>query len=70
MFHIYGVIDCFLSGINERFLFSTLNWKPPTLSELTPYLISLGLTHFGSEASNNFLITPVLLKVIPLFPET
>ena len=28
------------------------NWRPPSLSELTPYWISLGLTHLGMEASN------------------
>ena len=28
------------------------NWRPPSLSELIPYQISLGLTHLGSEASN------------------
>ena len=28
------------------------NWRPPSLSELTSYWISLGLTHLGSEASN------------------
>ena len=26
-------------------------WSPPSLSELTPYYISLGLTHLGLEAS-------------------
>ena len=41
-----------------KFLFIVLiggikldNWRPPSLSELTPYLIPLGLTHLGSEAS-------------------
>ena len=28
------------------------NWTSPNLSKLTPYQISSGLTHFGSEASN------------------
>ena len=26
-------------------------WKPPSLSELTPMLINMGLTHLGSKAS-------------------
>ena len=26
-------------------------WRPPSLSELTPYWIPLGLTHLGSEVS-------------------
>ena len=26
------------------------NWRPPSLSKLTPYRISLGLTHLASEA--------------------
>ena len=30
----------------------TFIWRPPSLSELTPYCISLGLTHLGSEGSN------------------
>ena len=28
-----------------------LIWKPPSTSELTPYQLSSGLTHLGSEAS-------------------
>ena len=31
---------------------SKYNWRPLSLSDLTSYLISLGLTHLGSEASN------------------
>ena len=31
--------------------FSNPKWRPPSLSELTPYEISLGLTHQGSETS-------------------
>ena len=30
----------------------TNKWGSPSLSELTPFQISLGLTHFGSETSN------------------
>ena len=26
-------------------------WRPPSLSELTPMIFDMGLTHFGSEAS-------------------
>ena len=26
-------------------------WRPPGLSELTPMIFNIGLTHFGSEAS-------------------
>ena len=29
------------------------NWRPPSLSELTPMLFNTGLTHLGSEASNS-----------------
>ena len=29
-----------------------LIWKPPSTSELTPYQLSSGLTHLGSEACN------------------
>ena len=32
------------------FNFKTKFW-PPSLSELTPFLIPLGLTHLGTEAS-------------------
>ena len=31
--------------------FNRIKWRPPSLSESTPYWISLGLTHLGSEAS-------------------
>ena len=30
------------------------NWRPPSLSELTPMIFVMGLTHLGSEASNSF----------------
>ena len=26
-------------------------WRPPSLSELTPMIFDMGLTHLGSEAS-------------------
>ena len=29
-----------------------LNWRPPSLSELTPMVFNTGLTQLGSEASN------------------
>ena len=29
-----------------------LNWRPPSLSELTPMKFNTGLTHLGSETSN------------------
>ena len=28
------------------------NWRAPSLSELTPMILNMGLTHLGSEASN------------------
>ena len=28
------------------------NWRPPSLSGLTPMVFNTGLTHLGSEASN------------------
>ena len=28
-------------------------WRPPSLSGLTPIIFNRGLTHLGSEASNN-----------------
>ena len=30
------------------------NWRPPNLSELTPIIFNMELTHFGLEASNYF----------------
>ena len=39
------------SMITPLYLRSTHMWRPPRLSELTPYQISLGLTHLGLEAS-------------------
>ena len=35
-------------------------WRPPSLSELTPYQITSGLTHLGSEAS-------IYTKVLSLY---
>ena len=32
--------------------FAKFKWRPPSLSELTPYYIQI-LTHLGSEASKN-----------------
>ena len=29
-----------------------INWRPPSLSELTSMIFDIGLTHLGSEASN------------------
>ena len=31
----------------------TIKWRPPSLSELTPMVFNMGLTHFGSEASKS-----------------
>ena len=36
-------------------------WRPPSLSELTPYQITSGLTHLGSEASKYCLIQKLLV---------
>ena len=33
-----------------------IDWRPPSLSELTPYQISLGLTYLGSESSKYLAI--------------
>ena len=33
--------------------FFMFKWKPPSLNDLTPYFISLGLTHLVSEASKS-----------------
>ena len=41
------------------------NWRPPSVSEFTPYQISLGLTHFGSEASIS--LWPKLLEIDQVF---
>ena len=30
---------------------SGIMWRPPSLSELTPMILNMGLTHLGSEAS-------------------
>ena len=31
-----------------------INWRPPSLSELTPYQISLWLTHLGSAEASKY----------------
>ena len=38
-----------------------INWRPPSLKELTPYLIPSELTHLGSEATN--YIIKMLIKL-------
>ena len=40
--------------INDRRVMccNLMNWRPLSLSELTPYQIPLGLTHLGLETSN------------------
>ena len=32
-------------------LITSYKWRPPSLNELTPMIINMGLTHLGSEAS-------------------
>ena len=39
----------FLVNFNQNW---HTNWRLPSLSELTPYQISFGLTHLDLEASN------------------
>ena len=36
----------------KKYFIDNINWKPSSLSELTPYLRSSGLTQLGSEASS------------------
>ena len=37
--------------IFEKYVFFYLIWRPPSLSELTPMIINMGLTHLGSKSS-------------------
>ena len=47
-----------------------INWRPPSLSELTPVIYDMGLTHLGYEAfhcviikvNTRFLFTQLILK--------
>ena len=45
-----------------------LNWRPPSLSELTPMLFNTGLTHLGSEASiskiDKYILINTRLRII------
>ena len=56
-FYVLMIIDDQQKKIKRKKFLSCQNtflniiWRPPSLSELTPYKISLGLTHLGSEAS-------------------
>ena len=45
------IIVSIVLRVNPIFLEDLHIWRSPSLSELTPYSISLGLTHLGSEAS-------------------
>ena len=36
---------------NKDYTYINYNWRPPSLSELTPMVFNTGLTHLGSEAS-------------------
>ena len=40
------------NGINVYCASNNVNWRPPSLSELTPYYIPPGLTHLVLEAYN------------------
>ena len=46
--------------------FWKLNWRPPSLSELTQMIFNVGLTHLGSETSN-YLNLPENHHVLQLF---
>ena len=35
-----------------EYFVSEVNWRPPSLSQLTPMIFDMGLTHLGSEAFN------------------
>ena len=56
---------------NERFYRhknSKKNWRPSTLSELTPYQIQSELTHLSSEVTNLYLCIPtILINLICIF---
>ena len=42
---------CKREKMNEiKICLNIIKWRPLSLSELTPYQISLGLTHLGSDA--------------------
>ena len=52
--------------VNNFFNFETsnfheilLNWKPPSLSELTPMVFNTGLTHLGSKTRNFTFLSQV-----------
>ena len=38
--------------LTSMFMQMRANWRPPSLSELTPIISDMGLTHLGSDASN------------------
>ena len=47
--YMYNNNWCFDKAIQH--VLNSIIWRPPNLNELTPYLISLGLSQLGSEAS-------------------
>ena len=51
-------LEKYRSNIDKYFLFDLFYdsllcfiWRPPSLSESTPMISNIGLTHLGSEAS-------------------
>ena len=48
------------------------NWRPPSLSELTPIIIKMELTHLISDTSNyydNFVFLSINIHEISMFNE-
>ena len=54
-----------VATFNVRFKhLNDIMWRPPCLSVLTPYHISLGLTHLDSEASTYDLFSVLCLMFL------
>ena len=58
-----------------KFKVSTINWRPPSLSELTPMISNMRLTHLGSETlikillqtNNHSINSRCQIRVLKLF---
>ena len=47
------ILKSYICYIKSR-IDANYGWRPSSLSELTPMLFNMGLTHLGSEASNYY----------------
>ena len=57
-----GKITVDKSGHNFDIVSKVKNWRPPSLSELTPMIFNMGLTYLDSEALIYLIIIFIFLS--------